>query len=55
MQSRLFQICNLKPKERLAATWHNWQWFNKYIWNENIDLPLGKTKKEDVPDGMILK
>lgn len=33
-----------KPKERLAATWHNWQWFNKYIWNENIDLPL-KTGK----------
>lgn len=31
-----------KPKERLAATWHNWQWFNKYIWNEEITLPLGK-------------
>jgi dipeptidyl aminopeptidase/acylaminoacyl peptidase len=23
-----------KPKERLAATWHNWQWFNKYIFGE---------------------
>jgi dipeptidyl aminopeptidase/acylaminoacyl peptidase len=33
-----------KPKERLAATWHNWQWFNKYIWNENIELPLKKEK-----------
>jgi hypothetical protein len=21
-----------KPKERLAAVWHNWQWFNKYLW-----------------------
>lgn len=31
-----------KPKERLAATWHNWQWFNKYIWGEDIPLPLGK-------------
>lgn len=31
-----------KPKERLAATWHNWQWFNKYVWNENIELPVGK-------------
>jgi dipeptidyl aminopeptidase/acylaminoacyl peptidase len=31
-----------KPKERLAATWHNWQWFNKYIWGEDITLPLGK-------------
>lgn len=31
-----------KPKERLAANWHNWQWFGKYIWGENITLPLGK-------------
>ena len=23
-----------KPKERLAATWHNWQWFNKYLFGE---------------------
>lgn len=23
-----------KPKERLAAIWHNWQWFNKYVFNE---------------------
>ncbi len=28
-----------KPKERLAAMWHNWQWFGKYIWNEEIALP----------------
>ena len=28
-----------KPKERLAATWHNWQWFAKYIWKEELDLP----------------
>lgn len=28
-----------KPKERLAAVWHNWQWFNKYIWGENLTLP----------------
>ncbi len=30
-----------KPRERLAATWHNWQWFNKYIWNEQVEIPLG--------------
>jgi dipeptidyl aminopeptidase/acylaminoacyl peptidase len=30
-----------KPKERLAATWHNWQWFNKYVWGEDIELPEG--------------
>jgi len=28
-----------KPKERLAATWHNWQWFSKYVWGEEIELP----------------
>lgn len=28
-----------KPKERLAATWHNWQWFAKYIWGEDVELP----------------
>ncbi len=30
-----------KPKERLAAVWHNWQWFAKYIWGEEVQLPLG--------------
>ncbi|MBL7873142.1 MAG: S9 family peptidase [Cyclobacteriaceae bacterium] len=34
-----------KPKERLAATWHNWQWFNKYVWGETIELPMGDKKK----------
>lgn len=29
-----------KPKERLAANWHNWQWFGKHIWNEEIELPI---------------
>jgi len=29
-----------KPKERLAATWHNWQWFGRHIWGEEIELPL---------------
>jgi dipeptidyl aminopeptidase/acylaminoacyl peptidase len=28
-----------KPKERLAAVWHNWQWFAKYIWGEDVTLP----------------
>ena len=34
-----------KPKERLAATWHNWQWFNKYVWGENVEMPMGEEKK----------
>jgi dipeptidyl aminopeptidase/acylaminoacyl peptidase len=29
-----------KPKERLAAIWHNWQWFNKYIFGEDEALPV---------------
>jgi dipeptidyl aminopeptidase/acylaminoacyl peptidase len=29
-----------KPRERLAAVWHNWQWFGKYIFGENIDIPV---------------
>jgi dipeptidyl aminopeptidase/acylaminoacyl peptidase len=28
-----------KPKERLAAIWHNWQWFGKYLWGEEIEIP----------------
>ena len=23
-----------KPKERLAAVWHNWHWFNQYVFGE---------------------
>lgn len=28
-----------KPRERLAAMWHNWQWFGKYLWGEAIEIP----------------
>lgn len=31
-----------RPKERLAAMWHNWQWFNKYLWGEEVEMPTGK-------------
>ena len=31
-----------KPKERLAGVWHNWQWFGKYIWGEEIEIPMEK-------------
>lgn len=31
-----------KPKERLAAFWHNYQWFGKYIFGENVDIPSGE-------------
>jgi dipeptidyl aminopeptidase/acylaminoacyl peptidase len=30
-----------KPKERLAAIWHNWQWFNHYVFGEPLEaLPV---------------
>lgn len=35
-----------KPKERLAANWHNLKWFNKYIWNEEVELPITESKTE---------
>jgi len=24
----------------LAALWHNWQWFARHIWGEEVELPL---------------
>jgi dipeptidyl aminopeptidase/acylaminoacyl peptidase len=35
-----------KPKEELAAAWHNWQWFGKYIWGEEVQIPLEETHTE---------
>ncbi len=29
-----------KPKERLAATWHNWEWFGKYLFGETKEMPI---------------
>jgi len=34
-----------KPRERLAAMWHNWQWFAKYLWNEDVTLPVPVDEK----------
>ncbi|NRB62502.1 MAG: prolyl oligopeptidase family serine peptidase, partial [Saprospiraceae bacterium] len=28
-----------KPKERLAALWHNWQWFSHYVLGEDVIIP----------------
>jgi dipeptidyl aminopeptidase/acylaminoacyl peptidase len=38
-----------RPKEQLAATWHNWQWFAKYIWGEDITIPI-EAEKEKAED-----
>jgi len=29
-----------KPKEQLAAVWHNWRWFGKYVFGEQVTIPL---------------
>lgn len=36
-----------KPKERLAAIWHNWQWFARYIWGEEVVIPLEEISEND--------
>lgn len=28
-----------KPKEQLAAMWHNWQWMGRWVWGETIRIP----------------
>ncbi len=28
-----------KPRELLAAVWHNWQFFAKWIWDEDVVIP----------------
>ena len=38
-----------KPKEGLAAVWHNWQWFAKHIWGEHIEIPLEEGQGEGDP------
>jgi dipeptidyl aminopeptidase/acylaminoacyl peptidase len=39
-----------KPKEQLAATWHNWQWFARYIWGEQVQIPLDLEGEEEDED-----
>ena len=29
-----------RPKEQLAAQWHNWQWFAKHIWDKDVEIPI---------------
>lgn len=36
-----------KPKERLAATWHNYLWFGKYVWGEELSIPFLDVMEEE--------
>ena len=29
-----------RPRERLAAMWHNWEWFARHIWGESVEMPV---------------
>ncbi len=31
-----------KPKERLAAMWHNWEWFGEHVWGEAVEMPIAE-------------
>jgi len=33
-----------KPREQLAAVWHNWAWFGKHVFGESISVPLTDAK-----------
>ena len=39
-----------KPKERLAAVWHNWRWFARHIWGEEVDLPIDVASEDSAGD-----
>ena len=39
-----------RPKEQLAATWHNWQWFAKYIWGEDVVVPVEVKEEKDTAE-----
>ena len=39
-----------RPKEQLAATWHNWQWFGRWIWGEEIAMPVTLEEDEETGD-----
>ena len=36
-----------KPKERLAAVWHNWDWFAERVFGEEAEMPGLESGKDD--------
>jgi len=34
-------------KQRLGGLWHNWQWFLKHIWGEDVEIPLEIPSTDD--------
>lgn len=35
------------PKEQLAARWHNYQWFARYLWGKELEVPLELEEEGD--------
>jgi dipeptidyl aminopeptidase/acylaminoacyl peptidase len=29
-----------QPRQALGSLWHNWQWFARYLWHEEVDIPV---------------
>lgn len=36
-----------KPRERLAAVWHNWEWFAERVFGEKVKMPGLESSKDD--------
>ena len=34
-----FDSARSPAKELLAAVWHNWEWFARHIWGDDIEMP----------------
>ena len=32
-----------QPRQSLGAMWHNWQWFARYLWDEDVEIPIDRT------------
>jgi len=41
-----------KPKERLAAVWHNWEWFAGRVFDEEVEMPGLDSGKDDKTDDL---
>ena len=45
-----------KPKERLAAVWHNYEWFAERVFGKAIEMPgLGSEEDEEAGDDEVVE
>lgn len=36
-----------RPREQLAALWHNWRWFGRWIWGEELEMPVEVEQEQE--------